>query len=86
MPKRNSGYAIVLDINRPLRPRSIQLLQKLAEDRSLNEAAVELHISISTANQMIATARERLGTRTTYGALVEAIRRGFVHVARPCPD
>lgn len=62
-----------------LTARSLQLLELLATGNvTLNEAAEQLHISVSTANQHIARAKRALRARTTTAAVVEAARRNLI--------
>ena len=59
--------------------RPLELLDVLArKDLTLNEAAAVLNISISTANQMIAAAKKAFGVQTTIGAVVAAMRAGYI--------
>lgn len=63
----------------PITSRALQLLDLLArKELSLKEAAAVLDISISTANQLIASARSAFGVHTTTGAVVAAIRAGYI--------
>lgn len=63
----------------PISDRPLQLLDLLAKkELSLKEAAAVLGISISTANQMIASAKKAFGVHTTTGAVVAAIRAGYI--------
>ena len=62
-----------------LNGRPLRLLQVLAgSDITLAEAAERLHISVSTANQHIATAKRALGSRTTTHAIIAAARQGLI--------
>jgi DNA-binding CsgD family transcriptional regulator len=63
----------------PIQQKPLQLLDQLAtKDLSLNEAAAVLGISISTANQHIASAKKAFGTNTTHGTVVAAILGGHI--------
>jgi DNA-binding CsgD family transcriptional regulator len=63
----------------PVSVRSLQLLEVLAKkELSLKEAATVLGISISTANQLIASAKNAFGVRSAMGAVVAAIRAGYI--------
>lgn len=62
-----------------IRPKPLRLLTVLAtEDLTLNEAADKLCMSIHTANQHIAAARQAFGVRTTFGAIHKARISGFI--------
>lgn len=62
-------------------PRPLKLLQVLAaDDLTLNEAAAKLHISVSTANQHIAAAKQALGAHTTRYAILAALRHGWIEL------
>lgn len=61
-----------------LSPRHRELIQLLASDLTLEEAATVMNIAISTANQHSRAIRQALVCRTMYGAIVEAMRRGLI--------
>jgi DNA-binding CsgD family transcriptional regulator len=61
--------------------KPLQLLNVLAnKNLSLNDAARELNISISTANQHIAAAKRALGANTTAAAIVAAVKLGLITI------
>jgi hypothetical protein len=62
----------------PINSKPLQLLAVLKKDLTLNEAAEVLNISISTANQQIAAAKKALGTHTTHGTVIAAIKEGLI--------
>jgi DNA-binding CsgD family transcriptional regulator len=51
-----------------------RLLDRLAEGKTLGEAAAELHLSRRTADRRLASVREKLGVATTAEALVAYVR------------
>jgi DNA-binding NarL/FixJ family response regulator len=51
-----------------------QLLDCLAEGKTLGEAAAALHLSRRTADRRLAAARDKLGTTTTAEAVVAYVR------------
>ncbi len=68
-------------LSEPLTARPRQLLQLLARhDLTLSQAAEQLHISVSTANQHVAAAKRALGVRTLTAAVVTAVRLGLVEL------
>lgn len=84
----NAAYRIRMLHEKPptnLSTRQLELLTILAKGNvTLNEAAVKLHISISTANQHLAACRLYFQTKTTYHAIYQAIAQGFIKVG--CDD
>jgi DNA-binding CsgD family transcriptional regulator len=58
-------------LNEKLTHKELRLLILLAGDNTLEEVAKIAKISISTANQQIASVRKKLGVKTTYGALIK---------------
>ena len=60
-------------------PRQLKILTVLAkDDLTLAEAAEQLSISIHTANQHVAAARQAFDARTTSGAIYRAIKEGLI--------
>lgn len=51
-----------------------QLLDRLAEGKTLGAAAAELHLSRRTADRRLASARDKLGASTTAEAVVAYVR------------
>lgn len=71
---RESGKTIV-------HQKPLALLQTLATHKcSLPEAARLRGISISTANQQIAAAKQALDATTTHGAILKAIQLGLINI------
>ena len=71
----------------PLSAEQRQLLDLLAEGRSIADAARELFISLRTANRRIAEARTLLDAGTTSEAVVRYTKaRGLQEVNRPEPQ
>ena len=54
-----------------------RLLGRLAEGRTLGEAAAELHLSRRTADRRLASAREKLGVATTAEAVVAYAKKSL---------
>lgn len=60
--------------------KSILLLEAMAkEDLTLSQAASKVHLSLSTAEKRMTMVRNKLGTRTTSGAVRQAILRGYIN-------
>lgn len=57
-----------------LTPDEVRLLDRLAEGKTLGEAAAELHLSRRTADRRLASARRKLGVATTAEAVVAYVR------------
>lgn len=73
VPAWVAGYA-----DDVLTPSEARLLQLLADGRHRYEAARELHYSDARAKELLASARRRLGARTTPQAVAVAWRAGAV--------
>ena len=59
--------------------RPMQLLERMGQrDRTLTQAAQDLGISGSTANQHIADARRSFLCQTTAGAIYAAVKEGLI--------
>ena len=57
----------------------IKLLMFMAQnDCGIARAAEALHLSKTAADKQIAKARDYFGANTTHGALLEAIRQGYI--------
>ncbi len=61
-----------------LTPAEIEVLQCLAHDFNVNEAALKLGISVTSAKQRLSRARTRLGCNSTARALVLATQRKLI--------
>lgn len=61
-----------------LTPAEIEVLQCLAHDFNVNEAAIKLGISVTSAKQRLSRARARLGCKNTTRALVLAAQRKLI--------
>ena len=57
-----------------LTPDERRLLDRLAEGKTLGDAAAELHLSRRTADRRLASARDKLGVATTAEAVVAYVR------------
>src|SRR5262249_22569896 len=64
----------------PLTDRQIEVLQLVAEGKSVKEIAYALDVSVKTAQFHKANIMERLGLRTTAELVKYAIRRGLTRV------
>ena len=63
--------------------RPIKLLETMAKnDCGVEQAAKTLHMSRTAADKQLAKIRQILGVSTTHGALLEAIKRGFISADR----
>lgn len=69
-----SGYSA--EAGRPLTPRMRQMLELVAGGASVDAASTALGIAASTGRHTLEGARARLGSRSTAGAIVVAMRRG----------
>lgn len=64
--------------DRGLTEKEVAVLRCLSEDMSHDQVAKHLNISASAVKLRLNSARQRLGTNTTYGALREAIRQKLI--------
>jgi DNA-binding NarL/FixJ family response regulator len=64
--------------------REIEVLELLAAGRSTVEVAQQLHVSIHTMRNHLASAMAKLGVSTRMAAITEAVRLGLV--VPPLPD
>jgi DNA-binding CsgD family transcriptional regulator len=69
-----TGYSA--EPGRALTPRMRQMLELVAGGASVDVAAAALGIAPSTGRHTLEGARARLGSRSTAGAIVVAMRRG----------
>lgn len=61
-----------------LRPREIEVLQLAADGHTRSSAAAELYLAPQTVKMHLASARRRLGAKTTTAAVVAALRKGLI--------
>lgn len=74
-----SGTEPTPEITEKTKAKALRLLAALAEDDlTLNQAADRLCISVPTANQHIAAARQVFGVETTAGAVFAAMQQGLI--------
>lgn len=72
------GYLSGLPIADPLAPRERQVLQLVAEGKTSKEIAVQLGLSVKTAESYRTNIMEKLDIHETAGLVRYAIRRGLV--------
>jgi DNA-binding NarL/FixJ family response regulator len=66
-----------------LSAREVEVLQSLADGRSVVQIAADLHLSQHTVRNHIRSAMARLGVHTSLEAVVRAARAGLVDIAGP---
>jgi len=72
---RTAGQTVAED---PLTPRERQVLQLVAEGRTTKEIAVDLRLSVKTAESYRGRLMEKLDIHETAGLVRYAIRRGLI--------
>ena len=63
-----------------LSPRELEVLQRLANARSVGEISEEMHLSVHTVRNHVKQVLAKLGARSQLEAVVIAARRGFVAI------
>jgi DNA-binding NarL/FixJ family response regulator len=65
-------------VKRPLRPREVQILQALADQRSTRDIAGDLHLSYYTVKEHICNAMRVTGLHTRAHLVAEGLREGWI--------
>ncbi|PWR18359.1 helix-turn-helix domain-containing protein [Zavarzinia compransoris] len=68
------------ELGTPLAPREIQCLQLIAQGKTDDVIAGLFSISRKTVNWYVERAKRRLGATTRGQALIEALKRGYIHL------
>jgi DNA-binding NarL/FixJ family response regulator len=69
---------IAQDVDGPISPREVEVLQLIADGLSTPEVASQLFISQKTVKNHLASIYEKLDARDRTQAVVTAVRRGIV--------
>jgi DNA-binding NarL/FixJ family response regulator len=80
-PRLNSSGPLPVPLAAPLRPREIEVLQALADGRSPAQIAAQLGLSPHTVRTHIKSAMQKLGTRSTLQAVLQALRAGLIRLS-----